>query len=149
MGTGASVPGQKSKFMKAAESGGFFKMVMDAKTDPQKIAAFDKIKAEVLRYFGPFILPALPLPSHSSVPPPTTFRSFFPSLASRSLKRTVVTFIYYISLIHALRYAFTALHNAPRTVPQRAFPFPLVGILILRDPLLCGLGFYGIDRLVL
>ena len=59
MGTGASVPGQKSKFMKAAESGGFFKMVMDAKTDPQKIAAFDKIKAEVLRYLSTILIPVI------------------------------------------------------------------------------------------
>lgn len=56
MGAGASTQSNKVSFMRAAESGGFFKMIVDAKTDEQKLAAFDKIKTEVLRYKLVYIL---------------------------------------------------------------------------------------------
>ena len=50
MGAGASTQSNKVSFMRAAESGGFFKMIKDAKSDTEKLAAFEKIKAEVMKY---------------------------------------------------------------------------------------------------
>ena len=49
MGAGASASKNKGNFMRSAESGGFFKLIMGAKTDAEKIATFDKIKEEVAK----------------------------------------------------------------------------------------------------
>jgi len=49
MGAGASTSANKGQFMRSAESGGFFKLIMGAKTNEEKVAAFDKIKEEVTK----------------------------------------------------------------------------------------------------
>ena len=35
--------------MRSVESGGFYKLIIGAKTNEEKVAAFDKIKEEVVR----------------------------------------------------------------------------------------------------
>ena len=49
MGAGASTHANKKSFMQSVESGGYFKLIITAKTDAEKLAAFEKIKTEVAK----------------------------------------------------------------------------------------------------